>query len=164
MDKLSHTFTTQQTGAALIVSLMLLVILTMLGISAMESTKLVTKMAANTAELNRALQVAEFSVSRVHGELRELVFNGESTDISSKDLNGANDGGFLELKDQNGEITRVYKYKYIEVEGPFPGRDVGSLRLFHFYTEVEGTTGDEPDSPRVRLKVGWTKMGPQTDY
>lgn len=164
MDKLSRTFTTQQTGAALIVSLMLLVILTMLGISAMESTKLVTKMATNTAEVNRALQVAEFSVSRVHNVLRELVFNAEPTEISSKDLDGATADGFLELKDQSGEVVRIYRYKYDEVQGPFPGRDVGNLRLFHFFTTVEGISGEEPDSPKVKLKIGWTKMGPQTEY
>jgi Tfp pilus assembly protein PilX len=48
-----------QEGAVLIVSLMLLVVLTMLGISAIESTKLETRMAANTIEYNRAFQTAE---------------------------------------------------------------------------------------------------------
>lgn len=53
----------RQQGAVLIVSLILLVILTMLGISAMESTKLETKMAVNTAEVNHALQIAEVGLA-----------------------------------------------------------------------------------------------------
>ena len=52
----------RQQGAVLIISLMLLIILTMLGISALDSTKLETKMAANTAERNRALQIAEIGL------------------------------------------------------------------------------------------------------
>jgi PilX N-terminal len=52
----------RQQGAVLIISLMLLIILTMLGISALDATKLETKMAANTAEMNRALQVAEIGL------------------------------------------------------------------------------------------------------
>jgi hypothetical protein len=165
MDKLPQPkiLIVQQTGAALVVSLMLLVILTMLGISAMESTKLETKMATNTAEVNRALQMAEYGVSRVHNELRELVFNAQPTEISSVDLDGADANGFLELKDDNGEVERIYRYKYNTVQGPFPGRDVGSLRLFHFFTTVEGYSGSEPDSPKVKLKIGWTKMGPQVE-
>lgn len=52
----------RQQGAVLIISLMLLIVLTMLGISALDSTKLETKMAANTAERNRALQIAEIGL------------------------------------------------------------------------------------------------------
>lgn len=51
-----------QQGAVLIVSLMLLVILTMLGISSMESTKLQTRMAANMVEYNYAFQVGEVGI------------------------------------------------------------------------------------------------------
>ncbi|MCV6637848.1 pilus assembly PilX N-terminal domain-containing protein [Candidatus Albibeggiatoa sp. nov. NOAA] len=51
-----------QQGAVLIVSLMLLVILTMLGISTMESTKLQTRMAANMVEYNYAFQVGEVGI------------------------------------------------------------------------------------------------------
>jgi len=52
----------RQQGAVLIISLMLLIVLTMLGISALDSTKLETKMAANTTEMNRALQIAEIGL------------------------------------------------------------------------------------------------------
>ena len=53
----------RQEGAVLILALILLVVLTMLGISAIESTKLETRMAANTAEYNRAFQIAEYGIT-----------------------------------------------------------------------------------------------------
>ncbi|OQW94232.1 MAG: hypothetical protein BWK79_06915, partial [Beggiatoa sp. IS2] len=53
----------QQDGAVLFVALMLLIVLTMVGISAIESTKLETRMAANLREYNHALQAAEIGLS-----------------------------------------------------------------------------------------------------
>jgi len=52
-----------QTGAVLIVSLILLVVLTMLGVSAIESTKMETRMAANTRDYNQAFQNAEVGIA-----------------------------------------------------------------------------------------------------
>lgn len=51
-----------QSGAVLIVSLMLLIMLTMLGISTMESTKLQTRMAANMTDYNYAFQISEVGI------------------------------------------------------------------------------------------------------
>ena len=56
-----------QSGAVLIVSLMLLIMLTMLGISTMESTKLQTRMAANMADYNYAFQISEIGVEIPRG-------------------------------------------------------------------------------------------------
>ena len=66
---LNHSLPQRQQGAVLIVSLILLVILTMLGISAMESTKLETKMAVNIDEVNRALQNAEVGLANTVNSL-----------------------------------------------------------------------------------------------
>lgn len=54
----------REEGAVLVVALVLLIVLTMLGISAIESTKLETRMAANTTNYNQAFQVAELRLSR----------------------------------------------------------------------------------------------------
>jgi len=51
-----------QEGAVLITSLILLVIITMLGVSAIEATKLETRMAANTREYNLAFQIAQSGI------------------------------------------------------------------------------------------------------
>jgi len=165
MDKLSQTLIIRQEGAALIVSLMLLIILTMLGISAMESTKLETKMATNTAETNRALQMAEFGASRIHNELSKRVSNQLPVNVSSYDLAGADEEGFIELKDTSGEVERTYKYRFgtekdddgqIEgVQGHFRGNPRGSTTPVYYFTKVEGVSGSESDAPRVQLKIGW---------
>lgn len=68
----------QQKGAVLIVALMLLVVLTLLGMSAIESTKLETKMALNTRYHNLAFQNAEAGIAKAFqkyeqaGELEQL--------------------------------------------------------------------------------------------
>nr|MCU0936636.1 PilX N-terminal domain-containing pilus assembly protein [Gammaproteobacteria bacterium] len=48
-----------QRGAVLIVALILLAVLTLLGVTAMSTTSLEEKMAANTQEGTRAFQIAE---------------------------------------------------------------------------------------------------------
>jgi Tfp pilus assembly protein PilX len=52
----------RQEGAVLITSLILLVIITMLGVSGIEGTKLETRMAANTKEYNMAFQIAQSGI------------------------------------------------------------------------------------------------------
>lgn len=59
----SFIYPRQEQGAVLIMALMLLIILTLLGISAIETTKLETRMAANTKEYNRTFQMAEVGIS-----------------------------------------------------------------------------------------------------
>ncbi len=63
--KLPH----RQEGAVLFVSLMFLVILTMLGISAIDSTKLETRMAKNTKAYNEAFQMAEVGLAEAGNQL-----------------------------------------------------------------------------------------------
>lgn len=168
----------QQTGAALIVSLMLLVILTMLGISAMEATKLQTKMALNTAEVNRALQTAEYAVAVAQKELSERVFKGSPTDFSSADDPKADAEGFLELSlDEGADKKRLSRYRYdggqasdgteLKIQGPFLGRTLGNLRLYHYYvvatgcSQPAGETGCADSAGTVKLKVGWAVKGPK---
>jgi len=65
----------RQEGAVLVVSLMLLVILTMLGISAIDSTKLETRMAKNAQAYNEAFQMAEVGLSQAGNQLIQAVLN-----------------------------------------------------------------------------------------
>lgn len=64
MNTLTIQLNHQQQGAVLILALILLVVLTILGISAIEATKLETKMAANTKNYNRAFQHAEEGINK----------------------------------------------------------------------------------------------------
>ncbi|HSH29209.1 MAG TPA: PilX N-terminal domain-containing pilus assembly protein [Thiohalobacter sp.] len=57
-----HTPMQRQRGAALIVSLLLLLIMTLLGVSAMQTTTLQERMAGNTRDRAVALQAAEYAL------------------------------------------------------------------------------------------------------
>lgn len=96
-----------QGGAVLVVALVLLIVLTMLGISAIESTKLETKMAANTTNYNRAFQTAEAGLSQaLQIYLNDTdAFDGiTETEVCDTD---ASDDLLepLHLIDENGKIT-----------------------------------------------------------
>ncbi len=61
-------FTTQQ-GSALVVSLLILLVLTLIGVTSMSTTSLQGKMAANSRESNLALQAAESALRSGESEL-----------------------------------------------------------------------------------------------
>lgn len=68
----------RERGAVLVVSLILLVILTLLGLSAMNTTQLGERMAANSQEATRAFQAAETG-------LTEAFNDADSWDVAGTD-------------------------------------------------------------------------------
>jgi len=77
LPRVSLRLPNRQRGAVLIVSLILLIVMTLLGVSSMNSTSLEEKMAANSQETTRRFQAAETGLS--------ISFN----DNSAYDLSGA---------------------------------------------------------------------------
>ncbi|MCK5523988.1 MAG: hypothetical protein KAI83_12725 [Thiomargarita sp.] len=74
--KTLHQYTrNQQQGTVLIISLIFLLILTLLGVSAMDGTLLESRLAANSEERNVALQVAEMGI----------LANASSLDLATQD-------------------------------------------------------------------------------
>jgi len=66
----------RQRGVTLVVSMIFLVLLTLLGITAMNTTSLQEKMAGNTRDLDVALQAAESALRKGEGYLAGLASNG----------------------------------------------------------------------------------------
>lgn len=68
----AHRFITRQRGAALVISLLLLLVMTLLGLGASQSTRLQERMAGNQRDQELALQAAEaalrYAESHVSGE------------------------------------------------------------------------------------------------
>ncbi len=64
-------------GAALIVSLILLLVMTILGISGIQTTTMETRMAANSADRNLALQAAEHALRVAEADVLAKVESGE---------------------------------------------------------------------------------------
>ncbi|MCK5877587.1 MAG: hypothetical protein KAG43_08125, partial [Candidatus Marithrix sp.] len=56
----------RQQGAVLLMSLVLLIVLTLLGVSALDSTKLETRMAANVKEDHTAFQAANAGIDQAY--------------------------------------------------------------------------------------------------
>lgn len=65
-----------QHGMALIMALVILLILTILGVTAMTTSSLEEKMSGNTQEQNRAFQAAESGINKVLVDPNALVPNG----------------------------------------------------------------------------------------
>lgn len=66
----------REKGAVLIVSLLFLVLLTMLGVTAMTGTSMEQRMAGNTRDLGIALQAAESALRDARRDINGLVLNG----------------------------------------------------------------------------------------
>jgi type IV pilus assembly protein PilX len=66
----------RQSGVALVVSLLILLILTMIGVSGMQTTGMQEKMASNTKDRSQAFQAAESGVRDAEGYLETIVTTG----------------------------------------------------------------------------------------
>lgn len=88
---------TQQQGAALAVSLVILLVLTLIGVAGMQNTALEEKMSGNARDYNMAFQAAEVALRKA-----EVYIDGLAT-IKDFDVMQANDGLLSE-----GEIEPDY--------------------------------------------------------
>jgi hypothetical protein len=70
----TYNFQQQQQGAVLLMSLVLLIVLTLMGISALDSTKLETRMAANVQQDHAAFQAASAGLDQAY---HHYVFQGQ---------------------------------------------------------------------------------------
>ncbi len=131
----------RQEGAVLIVALVLLVVLTMLGVSAVESTKLETRMAASTREYNRAFQVAEASLLQA---LEKYFDNLDSIEFSELSLS-------LILTDNKGKILgKAYVKITKSATHSYTREDGENIRYYHYFIE---STGFSQDDTKIALKV-----------
>jgi len=148
----------RQGGAVLVVALILLVVLTMLGISAMESTKLETRMAANTEEYNRTFQMAEAGLAQmVSGYAQNaaaLLEFPEDEFVSLEDMftyNGIFDS------DAIGENGSDGKCKFCLMRSSTQVDKGTSLSRRYFVVESTGfNTDDENSALQVKLVGGMT--------
>ena len=74
----------KQKGSALIISLLILLVMTMLGITSMSTSTMEEKMAANDRNHKLAFQVAESTVAKVEKDINERTwFGGLHADFSN---------------------------------------------------------------------------------
>jgi Tfp pilus assembly protein PilX len=132
----------RQEGAVLIVALVLLVVLTMLGISAVESTKLETRMAASTRDYNRAFQAAEANLIQAVDIFKSL----DSIENISQNPNSSSESPVT--GNANVNITKSATVSYT-------GEDGKNIIYHHFFIESTGfSQEDETNALQVKLVEG----------
>jgi hypothetical protein len=151
-----------QRGAVLLVALMLLVVLTMLGVSATQTTTIETRMAFNLQEYLHAFGSAEVGVGLSRTGLNDNSKEAIQTSLKrfSSIASGVPEDGTLSIDRGNGEAYRVV-FNTTRVPGGFPDTSgrygmVGSGGMVHFITTSTGNSTQEADSPQVVLKSGAT--------
>ena len=138
----------RQSGAVLIVAMILLVLLTLLGVTAMNTTSLEEKMASNTQEQVRAFQAAETGLSQA--------FNDD--DSYSESGHNVAPAAFAGTDSLAG-----YSSQYIGDSNP-PEESLYSASLFraaHFNFQSVGTASGNANSISVTLNGGAYQIAPK---
>jgi len=116
----------RQRGAVLVVSLVLLVVLTLLGVSVMNVTQLEERMASNTQEMNQAFQSAETGLSQAYDDAN--VWNPAAAIAP----------GMQAIPSAQRADQAAYVSEYLTATGPPPGYDVAQFQTAHFNFESTG--------------------------
>ena len=74
-----NVFINKQKGAALILSLLILLVMTLIGVTAMQTTTMEEKMAGNMNDMNVALQTAEAALRAGETDLEDLFSTADFT-------------------------------------------------------------------------------------
>lgn len=115
-----------QKGTALIMSMVILLILTILGMAALGTSSLEQKMAGNTQEQNRAFQAAESGLARALNSADSFNLNATTTNTYTSD---------------GGRSTATVTTSWIEFTPPRRGSKMGlGTEIAHFKQESQGTT------------------------
>jgi type IV pilus assembly protein PilX len=122
----------RQSGAVLIVAMILLVVLTLLGVTAMNTTSLEEKMASNTQEQVHAFQAAETGISQAF------------SDNAAYNIAGTCGGGGVVSTDFAGSANDLtYCSNFMGFSSPPPGSlfSATSFQAAHFNFRSTGNSG-----------------------
>lgn len=143
-----------QRGAVLITSLVLLVILTLLGLSTMTTSSLEERMAANSQSVSRAFHVADAGLTVAFDDVASL----STTDTTTRNIN--NIGGY------NANVTYTSEFRQLVPLGRESdaaliwGSDYGK---YHFELGSVGTIGGANAIAEAELVGGIVQIGPVAD-
>jgi hypothetical protein len=155
---------------------MLLIILTMLGISALDSTKLETKMAANTAERNRALQTAEIGlripvthdVDKIVDTIADIAARGENNPRPPEYYRlNSNNQLVLATGANDSSANYVLKVQTIRSSELYPdksgkGKCSGDCML-NFIIISTGRSREDVNATSIMLRAGMSRIIPTGD-
>jgi type IV pilus assembly protein PilX len=149
-----------QNGAVLITALIMLILLTMLGLSSMTTTTMEERMAANSQEINRAFQAASSGLELVFSD--EEAFNTSNT----KALDGtANDNYFKSDTTIGGDATdpnaysATANYNAVFLQQVSAPRGSGWDSTFAFYYFDLSASGSTASGASSTLHSGAYQVG-----
>ncbi len=152
----SHT---NQTGAALIVSLLILLVMTLLGLSSINSTRLEEKMAGNTRDMNLSLQAAESALRIAEDYINTTVlppFDGSTVGLYAKSTTGKN---LYEDPAWDWDVDAI-AYDATVVNGSTPASIPGISSQPRYYIEEVSSTNTAGSS----LVIGLAPKNNKTTY
>lgn len=162
MSKYNTSLQTKQTGATLIVSLLILLVMTLLGVTAMQTNILEEKMSGNSKDISLSLQAAEAALREAEAYIETIVspaaaFDGSTDWLYPDDTNvdvKADATWTTARTYQTGDITNVTtRPKYIiELYGEIGsastdinisgyGESSGTANVSGFRVTARGTGG-----------------------
>ncbi len=160
-----HTISPQknpQSGAVLITSLVMLVILTLLGLSTISTSTLEEKMAANSQEMNRAFQTAETGLQMVMADAAAFSTSNTVNDNSTPN-DDTDDIYQYQITDDSfssyGAET-IYRSEFKQRTPPSreSGWDIGQYAFYYFDLSATGST---PSGAYSEVHSGVYQIGPK---
>lgn len=151
--KTNPTCPRPQRGAALLTALVFLVILTMLGISSMNTNILEERMAANSQEVNRVFQAAETGIDTVYDDADAFM----TTNVS--DLDGTASDTYAKPAVAVGDYNISVEYNSIYRQMTAPPRGSGwdaTMAYYHFDLTADATS---PSGATTSLHAGAYQVG-----
>lgn len=157
MKFLNHKIYTEpnkQKGAALIISLIILVVMTMIGVASMGTSLMQEKMASNSQNKNITFQAAESSV----GALITAVLGGDQSDMTNAMNDLGNVGPFIPFDVDDPDVTAGYQVTYLGVitltSGGSLDADESSTTLQAHRFEISATGTVPPTNAQTVINQG----------
>lgn len=147
MNVVTYNSNSQQ-GAVLAIALIFLVVLTLLGVTAMQTTSVEQKMAGNLQQLNRAFHGAESGITAALANASNQLLDTEGViNYVVNDISGLTIETEIGFEDQ-GEL-------------PPPGYSLsGDFTSYYFHVNSEASAGAKSKSTHQR---GFYVVGPKPD-
>ena len=146
----------QQKGAALIVSLIVLLVLTLIGVAGMNTSVMQERMAVNSQNSNRAFQAAESTVSALTNQLyaNDLSLLRESMQSATEESSVVS----VTTLDSGNGITGTYQARFlgeiIITSGSSMNADESSSQLKGFRYELIGEAEMDNTGAEARVFKG----------
>jgi len=144
----------RQTGAVLIVSLMLLLVMTLLSIASMNTSVCRKKMAANSQNSNRTFQAAESAVYA----MVSTVLGGNSDELNTAMTAVSGQGTLINVNIGTSDATSTAQVEYlgeiIATGGSSINADESSTLLSGYRFELVGTGSIDAVQAQTQIRQG----------